>query len=629
MREKLYEHLRQRVEGATAEQLIELMFTAPGSDVRLRRRILDALLAEDERFVLREAEGRWYARIHDTLGALLSETTLVVVDLETTSLGTSAHHIIEIAAARVQRGKVVDELSQLINPGLRLPPFITRLTGIDDAMLAGQPNIFEVWPRFLQFIGNDVLVAHNAGFDMSFLNAVATLRNGAALTNPVLCTLRLARRLLPDLKRRGLDALAAHFGILQADRHRALGDVRITIELLFHLLELSAARGVVRLDQALELQHHGRDGRRFECFLPRDKVQQLPAEPGLYRLYDEASQLLYVGRARNLRERVGSYLSNAAGHSDKTLKLIRRAHDVRVAVLGSELEAALEEAAAIRRERPPYNRLAQHLPRVAFIKLTLADPFPRLAITVRPRRGRSRYFGPFRDRVEAEQIIGLLTRLYRLRTCPGQLTPAPEVIPCFQGQAGACTAPCAARVSSPAYRQQVEECLRLLEGHGGAAVQELIERRDAQSEAQRFESAAQTQRDIELLEFVARKQRSRSWITSNPNLLILQPARGRVVLAYVVLNGMLALRTSLHDSADVDRLDAQISAALLAPGRGSNRDEQIDGMTIVAAWLRDHGERDGYVFELATAPTPETRRPATQVEEWRAACASLLSVLVS
>ncbi len=628
MREKLYEHLRQRAQGASAEELSELMFTAPGSDTRLRARILDALLAADERFVLREPEGRWYVRNHDTLTGLLSEATFVVVDLETTSLGTSAHHIIEIAAARVQRGKVIEELSQLINPGLRLPPFITHLTGIDDAMLAGRPNIFEVWPRILQFIGNDVLVAHNANFDMSFLNAVATLLNGAALTNPVLCTLKLARQLLPGLKRRGLDALAAHFGIPQADRHRALGDVRITTELLFHLFELSAARGVVRLDQALDLQHHARDGRRFECFLPRDKVQQLPAEPGIYRLYDEASRLLYVGRARNLRERVGSYLSNAAGHSDKTLELIRHAHDVRVAVLGSELEAALEEAAAIRRERPPYNRLARHLPRVAFIKLTLADEFPRLAITVRPRRGRSRYFGPFRDRVEAEQTIGLLTRLYKLRTCSGQLAPAPEVVPCFQGQAGACTEPCAARVSSPAYRQQVDECLRLLAGDADAAAPALIEKREAHVQAQRFESAAKVQRDVELLHFVAHKQRARSWITSNPNLLILQPARGRVVLAYVVLDGVLALRTNLHDPADVDRLDEQISAALAATARSASRDEQVDGMTIVAAWLRDHGERDGYVFELA-APPPETQRPATQVEEWRAACASLLSALAS
>jgi len=623
VRDKVYEHLSQRPEGATTQDLVDLIFVARGQDATVPARIVTTLLSDDERFILREPEGRWYTRLHDTLATSLDDTTFVVVDLETTSLGTSAHHIIEIAAARVRHGKVLAELSHLVNPGLRLPPFITRLTGIDDAMLADQPTIYEIWPRFIELLGQDVLVAHNASFDLSFLNAVSTLLNGAPLGNPVLCTLKLARRLLPDLKRRGLDALAAHYAIPQSDRHRALGDVRITTEVLFHLLERCPPLGVVRLDQALALQDQARDGRRFECFLPQEKIRQLPSEPGIYRLYGSDSRLLYVGRARNLRERVGSYLSNAAGHSNKTLELIRHAYDVRVEALGSELEAALEEAAAIRRERPPYNRLAKHLPRVAFIKLTVGDELPRLAMTTKPRHGRSRYFGPFRDRVEAEQIIGLLTRLYRLRTCPGQLKPAPEVVPCFQEQAGACTAPCAARVTAADYRSQVDSCLRLLDGDAREAESRLIAQRDALSEALRFEAAARTQRDIELLGTVVRKQRARSWIKSNPNLLILQPARGRVVLAYVVLAGSLAWRTRLHAAADVDHLGETITAVVKEP-RLVSGDEQTDGMTIVAAWLRDHGERDGYVFELAPGML-ETERPATQVEEWRAACASLLS----
>lgn len=623
VREKLYEHLRQRVEGATTQELTDLMFTAAGSDAAVRGRVLDALIGGDERFVLREAEGRWYARIHQALAAPLAQTTFVVVDLETTSLGTSVHNIIELAAVRVRAGKIDGNFSQLVNPGLKLPPFITRLTGIDDSMLVGQPTIFEVWPRFLEFLGSDVLVAHNADFDVGFLNDVASLRNGAPLANPVLCTLKLARRLLPDLPRRGLDALAAHFAIPQLDRHRALGDARVTSEVLFHFLDLMAARGVTHLEQAIELQFQARDGRPFECFLSREKIQQLPTEPGIYRFYDEESRLLYIGRARNLRERVGHYLSNASGHSDKTLDLIRQARDVRVEVLGSELEAALEEAAAIRRQCPPFNRLTKHLPRVAFIKLTVGDEFPRLAITVKPRRGRSRYFGPFRDRIQAEQIIGMLTRLYELRTCPGQLRPSPETEPCFQGKAGACTAPCAAKVSAPDYHRQVEECLALLEGDAAVGVQRLIDTRDEHAQALRFESAARTQRDIELLQFVARKQRSRSWITSNPNLLILQPAKHSFVLAYVVLGGALALRRHLHAGADVEGLAQQIHEAMQAPRPETNRDGQVDGMTIVAAWLRDHGERDGYVFALETL---ETQRPAT-LEEWRAACDSLLSAV--
>lgn len=625
MRDKVYEHLRSRPQGATRQEISQVLFAAAGRDRVVAAQIVDTLLQGDERFFLHEEEGRWFTHRQETRDLPLGETTFVVVDLETTSLGTSVHHIIEIAAARVRSGKVVDEFSQLVNPGIRLPPFITQLTGIEDAMLQDQPTIFEVWPGFLEFLGKDVLVAHNASFDLSFLNTVSSLRNGTVLPNPVLCTLKLARRLLPELKRRGLDALAAHFGIPQIERHRALGDVRITSEVLFHLLEKAAERGAVTLEQVLDLQDHARDGVRFESFLPRDMVAQIPGEPGIYRLYDEQGRLLYVGRARSLRERVGSYLSNAANHSDKTLQLIRQAHDVRVEVLESELEAALAEAAAIRHEKPPFNRLAKHLPRVAFIKLTLGDPFPRLAITMRPRRGRSRYFGPFRDRIEAEQIIGLLTRLFQLRTCPGLLAPAPTVTPCFEGQVGACTAPCAVRVTREQYRQQADRCMQLLEGDAGAAEIKLQEQRDRFSESERFEDAARTQRDIELLSALVSKQRTRRWIAGSPNLLILQPGRQRIVLAYVVLGGRLVLRSKLYSSEDVSRLGEQVDALVQAPQTGS-REEQIDGMSIVAAWLRQHGERDGYVFPLDNPQTPETQRPATQIEEWRAACSSLLSV---
>ena len=500
MRDKLHEYLLARPAGATPRELLDLVFTQPGADPEFGPRFMHALLAPDPRFVWRADDGRWLARAHETLASPLRDTAFVVVDLETTGLGVSPHGIIEIGAARVRGGRVIEEFQQLVNPGVPLPPFITRLTGIDDRALADQPRIADVWPRFVDFLGADVLVAHNATFDLGFLNAAALALVGAALPNPWLCTLKLARRLLPELRRRGLDALAAHFGIPQDDRHRALGDVRITVEVLFHFLEKLAARGVVRLDQALDLQHQARDGRPFVCLLPRESVDGLPTQPGIYRFVDGDGRVLYIGKATNLRERVGSYLSNAEGHSNKTLDLIRHIRSVRVAVSGSALEAALDEAAAIRREQPPYNRLGKHLPRIAFLKLSLGDPYPRLSIARRLARGTARYVGPFRGREEAERTLGLLTRLFRLRTCPGRLQPDPGFTPCFQGQVDACTAPCAAGVAADTYRAQVDACLRLLDGKTAAAVADLTARRDAHAAALRFEAAAKLQRDLRQLE---------------------------------------------------------------------------------------------------------------------------------
>ena len=206
MREKLYAYLLNRPSGATPRELLDQVVTQPGSDPEFGPRFLHGLLAADTRFVCREPEGTWHASVHDTLAQPLTDATFVVCDLETTGMGPSAAGIIEIGAARVRGGQVTAEFTQLVNPGVWLPPFITRLTGIDDAMLAEQPSLAQVWPRFVEFLGDDVMVAHNAKYDLAFLNAASVAHSGRALANPTLCTLRLARRLLPTLKRRGLDA---------------------------------------------------------------------------------------------------------------------------------------------------------------------------------------------------------------------------------------------------------------------------------------------------------------------------------------------------------------------------------------------------------------------------------------
>src|SRR6185503_18600513 len=133
----------------------------------------------------------------------------------------------------------------------------------------------------------------------------------------------------------------------------------------FHLLELLPRRGIIRLAEALDFQYHAADGRRFICLVPREQVEQLPERPGIYRFFADDGRLLYVGKANSLRRRVASYFTNSAGHSRKTLDLIRHARSVTGEECGSEPAAALREAEEIRRLKPPYNRLGKHLPRIA------------------------------------------------------------------------------------------------------------------------------------------------------------------------------------------------------------------------------------------------------------------------
>lgn len=152
----------------------------------------------------------------------------VVVDIETTGLSKTRHKITEIAALRVQKGMVKDEFHTLVNPEARIPSFITRLTGIDNELVKDAPTIKEVMPQFTDFMGNDILVAHNASFDHGFLMQNA-MKAGLDFDNYKLCTRKLANRLLPELPTKKLGALCEHFSITNIQAHRAKADALATV----------------------------------------------------------------------------------------------------------------------------------------------------------------------------------------------------------------------------------------------------------------------------------------------------------------------------------------------------------------------------------------------------------------
>ncbi|HSP97945.1 MAG TPA: exonuclease domain-containing protein [Candidatus Dormibacteraeota bacterium] len=622
MREKLHRYLMERPSGATARELLDLIFTRPGADREFGPRFLQALLGADARFAFSAATERWIATAHAALAQPLEAATWVVVDLETTGgAPAGGHGIIEIGALKVAGGQVIDRFAQLVHPGRRLPPFITGLTGITDAMLAEQPRIDAVLPRFVDFAAGAVLVAHNAGFDLGFLDAARLAIAGETFDQPHACTLRLARRLLPQLRRKSLDALGGHFGIPLVDRHRALGDARITVEVLFQLFELARRRGVRRVAELLDLQHSASDGRRFVCALPRARVAALPMAPGIYRFRDADGRLLYVGKAKNLRQRVGSYLTNAAAHRGKVLDLIRHIHDVEVEVAGSELEASLCEADEIRRAKPPYNRLSKHLPQIAFLKLMLNDTYPRLAVVSRLSGRAGRYFGPFRSRLSAVEAQALVARLFRLRTCTGRLEPGPDVSPCLQGQIGACSAPCTARVDRAAYSLQVAAAARFFDGEIGAAQREIERRRESHAAAQRFEAAARAQRDLELVRRMRRRQRAMSWIVERQHFAVMQPAAdGARALLYAVAHGRLIARGAATCADELVPFATRVQTELMLPGKRALEAEDVEGTIILAAWLRSRGERDGFVFRLS-----EEAPVAAQLGEWSTALESIVS----
>ena len=212
-------------------------------------RIAVALLASDARFG-RTPDGRWMVAAPTTESPCLDSCRFAVVDVETTGCRAyKGDRVIEVAVVTLEGGageaRVV--FQALVNPGIPIPPFVASLTGIDGTMLRDAPPFDAIVDGLLEALAGTVFVAHNARFDWAFISAEVQRTRGLVLQGPRVCTLRLARRLLPDLERRNLDAVTYHFGIEIQGRHRAVGDAVAAAKCLARLLRLAREEGAVRL----------------------------------------------------------------------------------------------------------------------------------------------------------------------------------------------------------------------------------------------------------------------------------------------------------------------------------------------------------------------------------------------
>jgi DNA polymerase-3 subunit epsilon len=243
--EETIQMLRASGGRAAATEVADAVLELPGLDPELAASLVAELVSGDWR--VRVAEGSHEVEVlcEDEECRALAETDFVVFDIETTGPKMPPCRIMEIGAARVRSGRVVEEFQTLVNPRMPIPPFIAGLTGIRDEMVAHAPTFEEVAADWLRFADTAVLVAHNAVFDVRFINhEVSLVFPGRRMMNAHLCTVSLARRLLPELKSFRLGALAEHFSVPHRTRHRAGDDARATAHVFLVLLEHLREHGI-------------------------------------------------------------------------------------------------------------------------------------------------------------------------------------------------------------------------------------------------------------------------------------------------------------------------------------------------------------------------------------------------
>lgn len=285
----------------------------------------------------------------------LRDLQVLLLDAQATGASPAHGHLLELGWGwgSAAESTVCAQAHLLTQPeDAALPKIITRVTGIDEAALASARPLDAVWQEIVERCGDRTrVVIHCARFELSFLQARLP-----EASFDVMCTLELARRLLPGLPRRGLRALAGYFGLGVEQLRRAEDHVHATAFVWHHLVELLAERGIHTWDDARALVGDAAPKRtRKEFPLAREKRLALPEEPGVYRLLRSNGDILYVGKATSLRRRVNSYFQKQSGRDERMLELLSQVRDLHVTPTATPLEAALLETDSIKMLEPPYN----------------------------------------------------------------------------------------------------------------------------------------------------------------------------------------------------------------------------------------------------------------------------------
>src|SRR5712692_4270533 len=521
--------------------------------------------------------------------ASLARTPFVVVDLETTGGSAIYDRVMEVAAIRVENGVIQERLDRLVEPGVPIPPFVTRITGINAALVRGRPSFDSLLPDLRRLFDGAVVVAHNASFDCNFLSNSFS-RAGLACNFERLCTLRLARRLIPGLHSYRLDSLCAFLGYSFVQSHRAGPDAEATLSLLQHLLERAVGRGIDSLTTLLRVQQQPVTHKRRKGRVDEAQVASLPTGPGVYLLKDLHGQVVYVGKSVNVRQRVRTHMRpSGTARSAAQPRLRRRLPniaDVEAIETNSELEALLLESKLVKRYLPEANSLLRDYHDYPFIRVDIGDPHPRLEATREQPADGTLYFGPFRRAGVVSSAVLFLNEQLGLRQCSGALRPGQPA--CALLEMKKCLGPCVGAVSEAEYGAAVQEGLAVLRGESTSVLERAASRRDELGEQLRFEEAAELRdriRDVE--QVVAVQQRLKEFADRNVVLVTPDRQADRVRLL-LIRAGRLAEEVSLPMRATPSHLRFLLRRVYGAASSPQVSRDELDDLLIMDAWLRRH-----------------------------------------
>ncbi len=602
--------------GAVPEEVLISHVFGGASNPGLWRSLLRQILTGDEHLVLR-SDGCWSDPSCIRRVSHAFPDDFVVLDVETTGLKPYRQRIIEIGAIRYANGQRVDVFSTLVNPERRLPAYIAKLTGIDESMLLGAPIFSHVVNQLLHFIGDALIVGYNVGFDLGFINAEIKRFGLAPLINDHLDLLPLASQLLPGIRRPGLDGLCRALDIELREHHRALADAEATSLVFSRLLEAANERGVGSLDDlkraaAVRIPTPRRRDAvgRGRAVLDRSHLEGVPSTPGVYIMKDVTGRVIYVGKAKNLRNRVSSYYSQPLGYTRKMDGLLESIQQIETVRTGSELEALLLESQLILRHQPQFNRQLRNTESYRYIKIETWNPWPRVTLTRQWKPDGSIYFGPFRVARAARITVDLLNDTFKLRTCPRSFKTARSYgSPCLRLSLGKCPGPCVARADRDEYRRTVQDVIAFLKGERDDVIKMIHAQLAEAAEQLDFERASRLRDRLRRVQQLILSQQILDEAAARGDQVIITPSvetDAREIM--LVVGGRLWAQIR----ADVDESAASVARRLEDAWLRSRQfsvsgvdHDSLDQVHILERWLRKHA---GHPSILALPESPDWRQ---------------------
>ncbi|MBK3516354.1 exonuclease domain-containing protein [Carboxylicivirga marina] len=383
----------------------------------------------------------------------------VIVDIETTGGNMKNGKITEVAIYRHDGEKVVDEFVSLVNPESYIPPFITSLTGITNEMVASAPLFYQIAKDIVEICKDAVFVAHNAAFDYNFIKE--EFRNlGFNFEMPTICTVKLSRKLLPGHASYSLGKICPDLGIGNDARHRAAGDALATVELFEILLERN--NGILNPeDPYKEFSANG-----LHPNLSIDTIKKLPTQTGVYYLHNENGELIYIGKSKNIRNRIITHLGNP--RTKKGIEMKQNTADISFNMTGSELIALLKESHEIKQDKPRYNR-AQRRSKTKIGLYNYTDRRGYIRLMLKPNSGVEIPSATFESMQEARERLFQWIEEYEL--CQQLCGLYDGNHGCFQYQLKTCKGACVGEESNVGYNNRVSDLLKKLSyGHNNLVI---------------------------------------------------------------------------------------------------------------------------------------------------------------